>query len=343
MKAFQLVAPGRTELLDVDVPEPQAGEVLLKVTGAGVCHSDLHLLHAQALPFPMTLGHEPAGEVVAAGPGVTGWAPGQRALVYIVWGCGLCRACARGAENACERFPRGQVPGPGLGLPGAMAEYVAVPARTLVPLGDLDPVDAAPLTDAGLTPYHAISTARDVLMPGSTAVVIGVGGLGHMALQILRATAGGARVIAVDVDAAKLEAATGLGAHETLVSGPGTAAEILELTGGRGADAVFDFVGAEPTLAMAAVAVASYGRVTVVGLAGGSLAFPAAAPPQGLPWGAAILKPYAGTRHDLHAVIALARSGKIEVTVERHPLADAAQVLDRLEQGQIQGRAVLVS
>lgn len=341
MKAFQLVAPGRTELRDVDVPEPRAGEVLLKVSGAGVCHSDLHLLHAQLLPFPMTLGHEPSGEVVAIGPDVTGWEPGQRGLVYIVWGCGMCRACAYGAENACERFPRGQVPGPGLGYPGAMAEYVAVPARTLVPLGDLDPVDAAPLTDAGLTPYHAINTARDVLTPGSTAVVIGVGGLGHMALQILRATTG-AQVVAVDLDASRLEAATALGAQHTLVSGPDTAAGVLELTGGRGADAIFDFVGAGPTVQLAAATVATYGRIVVVGLAGGELAFAASGPPQGLPWGASVVKPYGGTRRDLHEVIALAQSGQIEVTIERHPLANAPEVLANLEKGQVTGRAVLI-
>ncbi|MFI6324193.1 NAD(P)-dependent alcohol dehydrogenase [Nonomuraea sp. NPDC050556] len=339
MKAFQLIGPGKTELRDIEAPVPGPGQVLLKVAGSGVCHSDLHLLHAEQLPFPMTMGHEPAGWVAAIGPEVTGWEEGQAAIGYIVWGCGVCRHCATGAENACERFPRGLVPGPGLGYPGAMADYLLVPARALVPLGDLDPVDSAPLADAALTPYHAIDRAKAVLTPSSTAVVIGVGGLGHMAVQILRAVTG-ARVIAVDVDPARLEAARGYGADETVLSGREAATEILDLTK-TGADAVFDFVGAQPTLDLGAAVVSSYGHLTVVGLAGGVLGFPAAGPPVGLPWGATVSKPYGGTRRDLHEVLALARQGRIRVHVDRHPLSDAAKVLDDLEHGKIQGRAVL--
>lgn len=341
MKAFQLIGPGKTELRDVDVPEPGPGQVLLQVTGSGVCHSDLHLLHADLLPYPTTLGHEPAGKVAAVGPDVTGWEVGQHAIGYIVWGCGLCRQCAVGAENACEAFPRALVPGPGLGYPGAMAEYLLTPARALVPLGDLDPVDAAPLADAALTPYHAIDRAKALLTPTATVVVIGVGGLGHLAVQILRAITG-SRIIAVDLDQAKLEAARGYGADEIVTSGPEAAAQILEHTLGVGADVVLDFVGAAPTLALGAAVVSSYGHLTVVGLAGGALDFAAASPPVGLPWGATVSKPYGGTRRDLHEVLALAQQGRIKVHVERHPLSDAAAVLDRLERGQIQGRAVLV-
>jgi alcohol dehydrogenase, propanol-preferring len=219
MKAFQLVAPHKAELRDVDVPEPGPGEVLLQITGSGVCHSDLHLLHTDGMPYPMTLGHEGAGRVAALGPGVTGWEIGRHALAYIAWGCGLCRRCAVGADNACERFSRRIVPGPGLGLPGAMADYLLVPARFLVPLGDLDPVDSAPLADAGLTPYHAVARALPLLTPSATAVVIGVGGLGHLAVQILRAITG-SRIVAVDVDPAKLAAAEGYGADEAVPSTP---------------------------------------------------------------------------------------------------------------------------
>lgn len=341
MKAFQLIAPGKTEIRDIDVPEPGPGQVLLKVSGCGVCHSDLHLLHMERMPFPMTLGHEPSGQVAAIGPDVTGWEVGQYAICHIVWGCGVCRQCATGAENACQRFPRGLVPGPGLGYPGAMAEYLLVPGRALVPLGDLDPIDSAPLADAALTPYHAIDRSLELLTPTATVVVIGVGGLGHMAVQILRAITG-SRIVAVDLDEAKLEAARGYGADETVVSGPDSAQAVLELTRGVGADVVLDFVGASPTLALGAAVVSSYGNLTVAGLAGGELPFAAASPPMGLPWGATISKPYAGTRRDLHEVLALARQGRIKVHVERHPLADAADVLHRLEEGRIQGRAVLV-
>ncbi|NUS06853.1 MAG: NAD(P)-dependent alcohol dehydrogenase [Nonomuraea sp.] len=341
MKAYQLVAPGEGELREVDVPAPGPGEVLVRVAACGVCHSDLHLLHASGLPYPMTLGHEPAGTVAEVGAGVRGWEAGQGVLGYIVWGCGVCRRCAAGAENACERFPRGFVPGPGLGFPGAMAEYLVAPARSLVPLGDLDPVEAAPLADAALTPYHAIGLSRELLTPAATAVVIGVGGLGHLAVQILRAVTG-SRIVALDVDRAKLESAEGYGADETVVSDEDAADRVLELTEGVGADVVLDFVGSGPTLALGAAVLASYGRLSVVGLAGGTLPFPATSPPMGLPWGATVTKPYAGTRRDLHEVLALARQGRIRARVERHPLTDATRVLNDLEQTRIEARAVLI-
>src|SRR4051812_9097205 len=145
MRAFQLVEPGQAEIRDVQRPAPAAGEVLLRVAGAGVCHSDLHLVHAPKAPFavPFTLGHELAGWVEELGAGVRGLREGEPVLAYLCWGCGRCRACVVGAENYCEAFPRGQVPGPGLGYAGAMAEFAVVPARHLVPLGDLDPVASA--------------------------------------------------------------------------------------------------------------------------------------------------------------------------------------------------------
>lgn len=343
MKAFQLIEPRRAEVRDVPEPEPAPGSVVLRVAGAGVCHSDLHILHAdQALfPLPLTLGHEIAGTVAAVGAGVTGWEEGQPALVYLCWGCGRCRACAVGAENYCEAFPRQTVPGGGLGHDGGMAELVSVPARHLVALGELDPVDAAPLTDAALTPYHAVSSSRDRLGPGSTAVVVGVGGLGHMAVQILAATVA-ATVVAVDTDEGRLRTATELGAHRGVLSDERAAAEVLATTGGRGADVVLDFVGAPATLALAAGCVASAGQVTVVGLAGGNLAFGASAPPASLPWGASVVKPYGGTRRDLLDVVALARRGRIGVRTQRFGLAEAPAVLERLERGEIDGRAVLV-
>ncbi|GIG67412.1 NAD(P)-dependent alcohol dehydrogenase [Phytomonospora endophytica] len=342
MKAFQLQSPGVAELTDVDVPEPGPGEVLLKVSGAGVCHSDLHILHADAwAPLPMTIGHEVCGHVASTGTGVTGWDDGDGALAYLCWGCGKCRTCASGYENYCEAFGRGIVPGPGLGYQGAMAEYLIVPARFLVPLGDLDPVDSAPLTDAGLTPYHAVNMAREALVAKANAVVIGVGGLGHMGVQILAATTG-SRIIAVDLDEAKLAHATELGAAETVKSDEHAAARILDLTGGRGAEVVFDFVGAQPTLELAASVIAPHGRIVLVGLAEGSLDFRAGSPPAALPWGAGIVKPYGGTRADLHDVIALASRGAISVTVERHPLSEVKTAFDRLQLGQVAGRAVLV-
>src|SRR5690606_21153569 len=214
-----LTDPGSAAVREVDDPEPGPGEVLLKVSGAGVCHSDLHILHAEEalFPTPMTLGHEVAGTIRGIGDGVTGWDEGTPVLVHPVWGCGRCRQCVLGAENYCEAHPRSTVPGPGLGRDGGMADLVAVPARHLVPLGDLDLVEAAPLTDAGLTPYHAISLSRSRIAASSTVVVIGIGGLGHLAVQILRATSG-ATIVALDTDDGRLELATALGAHRTLMS-----------------------------------------------------------------------------------------------------------------------------
>jgi len=271
MRAMQLVAPGQTEVREIARPSPGPGEVLLRVAGAGVCHSDLHLVHAPKAPFPapFTLGHELAGWVEEAGAGVERWAPGDAVLAYLCWGCGRCRACAEGAENYCEAFPRGQVPGPGLGFPGAMADFAIVPARHLVALGDLDPVDAAPLTDAALTSMHAISGARERLVPGATVAAIGVGGLGHMAVQLLRATTG-ARIVAVDTDPGRLELARSHGADHAVQAGEDAAREILDWSGGLGVDAALDFVGADSKLGLPGAVVASRGHIAIVGLARGT-------------------------------------------------------------------------
>lgn len=344
MRAFQLLEPGRAELRDVERPAPGPGEVLLRVAGAGVCHSDLHLLHAPRAPFPLpfTLGHEVAGHVEELGPGVDGWGAGDGALIYLCWGCGRCRACAAGRENGCQAFPRGQVPGPGLGFPGAMADLVVVPGRQLVPLGGLDPVTAAPLTDAALTSLHAVNAVRGRLEPGSVAVVIGVGGLGHMVVQLLRATSA-ARIVAVDIDEGRLRHALDHGADDAVVAGAQAATEILELSKARGADAVLDVVGADATLELAAGVVATDGHICIVGLGRGTLPVAAAAPGRrALPWGTTVSRPYGGTRGELHDVLALARAGQIRATVERFPLAEAASAFARLEAGEVVGRAVLV-
>lgn len=342
MKAFQLTAPGQVELREIDIPVPSAGQVLLRVTGAGVCHSDLHIIHAPAgFPTPMTLGHEVSGTVALTGEGVVGWEEGAPALVYICWGCGRCAACLSGAENYCRAYPRSTVPGGGLGLDGGMADYVVVPARHLVPLGDLDPIAATPLTDAGLTPYHAISQARTRLRPSATAVVIGIGGLGHIGLQILKATTG-VNIIAVDTDEARLGQATELGADHVLFSNSSATADILALTNQVGADVVFDFVGLDTTLTIAGNVVRSGGQIMVVGLGGGTLPITAIGMALPVPWGAIVQKPYGGTRRDLVEVVALAAAGRINVATTAFALTEAANVLNSLERGEILGRAVLL-
>src|SRR5690606_27191344 len=218
---------------------------------------------------PLTLGHEGAGVVDKLGEGVTGLEVGTSVAVYGPWGCGHCYMCAQGKENYCERAAELGIAPPGLGAPGAMAEYMIVDdPRHLVPLGDLDPVENVSLTDAGLTPYHAIKGSLSKLGAGSTAVVIGAGGLGHVGIQVLRAITG-ATVIALDVNEEKLELAREVGAHHTLLSNDEAPAAIKELTNGQGANAVFDFVGAQPTVNIAAASAAVEADIVIVGIGGG--------------------------------------------------------------------------
>src|ERR1700684_4232290 len=223
MKAYQFVEFEKpAELREVKVPEPGPGQVLIKVGGAGACHSDLHVLEARAtntsIKLPFTLGHENAGWVEKLGSGATGFAVGDPVIVYGPWGCGSCPNCRAGMENYCENAGKGQAGG--LGRDGGMANYMIVPStRFLIPLGKLDPREAAPLTDAALTSYHAVKRSIHLLGPGSTAVVIGAGGLGQMAIQVLKALTSAAVVVAVDTSPAKLETAKKMGADERLDSG----------------------------------------------------------------------------------------------------------------------------
>ena len=177
VRALQLIKPSVLEIVEVPDPQPGPGEVVVRVAGAGLCHSDLHVLHLpfEVFPLPLTLGHEVSGHVESVGADVTAFSGGEPVLVHLAWGCGTCRQCVAGRDNACATYGRhGTPPAPGLGPPGGMAERIVVPARHLVPLGDLDPVTSAPLADAGLTPYHAIAAELSRLVPGSTAVAIGV-------------------------------------------------------------------------------------------------------------------------------------------------------------------------
>jgi len=343
MLAYQLTAwQQEPELRDVPVPEPGPDQVLIRVGGAGACHSDLHLMEwpPGTLPFdpPFTLGNENAGWVEATGPGVEGLEVGEPVVVYGPWGCGRCRACRRSAENYCERQEEIGTYGGGLGLDGGMAEFLLVPhSRLLLPLRDLEPREAAPLTDAALTPYHAIKRSLPLLAPGATAVVIGVGGLGHMAVQILAAISP-ARIVAVDVSEEKLGLAREVGAAETVLSGPEAAAQIRGLTGGRGAELLLDFVGSDETIALAAAAAKLESHVTVVGLAGGRFEFAFGA----LPYEAQLTIPYWGTAIELAECLELARRGAIAAHVEHFPLREAPRAYERLREGSLRGRAVIV-
>lgn len=321
------------------MPEPGPGQVLIKIGGAGACHSDLHLMDwpEGQLPWklPFTLGHENAGWVERVGSGVTSFRKGDAVLVYGSWGCGSCRPCRLGRENYCEHASELVVFGGGLGLDGGMAEYMLVPsARLLIPIGELDPAQAAPLADAALTPYHAIAKSRERLYPGSVAVVIGAGGLGQMGIQLLKATTG-ARVVALDTDARKLETARTLGADIVIRSDADAAAAIHKQTGG--ADLVLDMVGSEATLALGAKSLRAEGRLVIIGLALGALPVSFF----GLPYGAEVATSYWGTAPELIELVSLARTGKIKVDVETFPLERAPEAYARLRRGDVRGRAVI--
>jgi len=340
MRAYRFVAwQSQPELHDVPVPEPVSGQVLIKVAGAGVCHSDLHVMEwpegVNDWDLPFTMGHENAGWVEAIGAGVDGLDVGQAVAVYGAWGCGRCSNCRRGVENYCLNPSRAL--GGGLGLDGGMAEYMLVPSsRWLVPLGDLDPRQAAPLTDAGLTPYHAVKRSLPLLTPGSTALVIGVGGLGHIAIQLLKALSP-ARIVAVDAAVDKLDLARSVGADAATHNDDEAETRIKEATGGRGAEVVLDFVGADSTMALGAHAAGTLGHLTIVGLAMGTLPFHFRA----VPWECSIAATYWGTLPELAEVIALAQQGKLHCRTEYFLLEKAAEAYDRMRAGTLNGRAVI--
>ena len=343
MRALQLVAPGQIEVQEAPVPEIGPGEVLVKVAGAGLCHSDLHLLDLPEWPVPnMTIGHETAGYVAEVGAGVTGYSENDAVLVGLVWSCGVCRACIEGRDNVCVAAGRLSLPpAPGLGLDGGMAEYIKVDARHLHPLGTLDPTTAAPLADAALTPMHAINGARHRLTPGNTAVVIGVGGLGHMGVQILKATSG-VRIIAVDISSQKLDHARKLGADDVLLSDETTVQQILDLTRGYGVDSVFDFVGSQSSVELATQVIAPDGALRFVGIAGGQLTYTASPMPTNIPFGVSVRSSYGGTRSDQYQVLELVRLGMIAVETTTYSLEQATEAVADLRSGLITGRAVLV-
>jgi propanol-preferring alcohol dehydrogenase len=240
-------------------------------------------------------------------------------------------------ENYCENAG-GLTSGGGLGHNGGMAPYMVVPAtRYLVPLGTLDPREVAPLTDSALTTYHAIKRSLHRLGAGSTAVVIGVGGLGQMAIQILKALASATTVIAVNNTAPKLQIARDMGADEALISGKEAVKCVKDLTRGQGANLVLDIVGTDATLLMAAQMVRSMGDLTILGLGGGALSVSFFT----LPHECCVTSPYWGSITELIEVISLAQAGKLKMLVEHFPLERASEAYRRLQDGKVRGRAVI--
>jgi NAD+-dependent secondary alcohol dehydrogenase Adh1 len=322
------------ELTERPVPElSHPTDVLVRIGGAGVCATDLHaiegLMEPAGVTLPRVLGHENAGWVEEAGVGVTTVAKGDAVLVYPPYSCGLCVACRRGNDMHCAQHQF-----TGLSVDGGFADYVLVSERSLLRLPDgVEPVAVAPHADAGLTAYHAVRRSSHLLTPGSTAAVIGVGGVGHIALQLVREL-GSSTVIAVDTDERRRRLAAELGADEVV----GSADAVREATDGRGADVVFDFVGTDQTHAASAEMLARGGTYSVIGY-GGTISIPS---------GALVVNEHSvvgnlvGTWVDLWELLQLHAAGKVTLKTEVHSLDSVNDVLAKLHDGEITGRAVLV-
>jgi propanol-preferring alcohol dehydrogenase len=343
MLAYRLLQPqAQPEFQDVPDPHAGPGQVVVRVAGSGLCHTDFTVISRDKAHWgneqpPFTLGHEVAGWIEEVGTGVTKLQPGDAVAVNPDWAsCGRCHMCRSGEENHCL-YQKG-IRAPGVGYNGGHAPYILVPeARFLVPIGDLDPVQAAPLTDAGITTYSAIKPALPGIWPGSTAVVIGVGGLGLYAVQFLRLLTG-ARIVAVDSTEARLKLAREHGADDVVASGPDAATQIRELSGGIGASFVLDCVGINPTLATGVAALAWCGRLHMVGAGGGSIPFDFFK----MPPGAQLVTSLNGGSIALMEVVGLAALGRLKVLVDRYPLSAAKQAYDDFEHGRLIGRAVLM-
>ena len=325
------------ELVDLPVPElTRPDQVLVKIAGAGVCATDLHaiegLMEAAGMEVPRVLGHENAGHVEAVGDLISTVGEGDAVLIYPPHSCGLCVPCRRGNDMHCVRHEF-----VGLSVNGGFAEYVVVPERSLVKLPDgVDPIAVAPHADAGITAYHAVRRLAPLALPGSTAVLNGVGGVGHIALQLLREL-GSSSLIAVDPNAQRRDLAGELGADTVLDTGK-VVEEVREITGGAGADLVLDFVGTDATHAEGMEMLARNGTYSIIGY-GGTLSVPSGAMVGQEQSAVANL---VGRWTDLWELIQLHGEGRITLKTETHPLDEVNEVLGRLREGDITGRAVLL-
>lgn len=320
------------QAVEVPVPAPGPGEVLVRVAGCGLCRSDLSMRQLpQAIGarlgwrMPFTLGHETAGWVAGFGAGVTGLREGDAVALVSPTSCGACPYCLRGQDNCCPTGATGR----GYGRDGGLADYVLVDsARALLPLGDLDPRTAGPLTDAGATAYHAVRRALPRVVPGGTVAVVGAGGLGAFAVQFLRALTA-AQVVAVDTNPDRLAYATDVGAHDTRST----------MEGLRGLDAVLDFVGTDATIAAGVGALRAGGAFGLVGSAGGRLDkgwFGA------LPRDGEVYTFQGSTIADARDVVALAAAGQIRVEVEQYPFDEVATAYTALASATLKSRAVIL-
>ena len=338
MRAARIFEDLTLRLEDVPEPVPRVGQVLVRIHAAGVCGTDLHILDGMIKPdpYPMTLGHEAAG-VVESAPDGTGFSAGDRVAVYNKIFCGTCEQCLGGRHNICDIEP-GQL---GFNMDGGDAEYVAVPARNLVPVpAEVDLATAAVLTCAGMTAVHA--TRLSGLRLGQTAVVDGIGGVGVLVVQAARQA--GARVIAVADSEEKRQLAVSCGASDTVLAArdedfAGLPSAVRELTGGRGADVFFELIGTTESMTAGVRCLAKGGRFVSTGYTDQPLSVH---PIEFILSETSLVSTVAATRQDLADALRLAASGAMMVPIASRVQLDGLQgALDALRKRTVLGRQVI--
>jgi NAD+-dependent secondary alcohol dehydrogenase Adh1 len=340
MKAVRVHAYGKPPSVD-DIPEPAISgplDILVEIGAAGLCRTDLHIIEGQwaeksGVKLPYVIGHENAGRVRDVGAAVTNVAPGDPVILHPLVTCGLCRACRAGVDQHCEnsRFP-------GIDSDGGMAELMLSSARSAIKIPPgLEPVDVAAQADAGLTAYHAVRKALPLLYPGSTCVVIGVGGLGHIGVQCLLALTA-TTVIVVDRSDVALELAGSYG-EVNLVKADGRHVQrVLELTGGAGAHVVLDFVGEHGTEAEGLAMTRRAGSYLVIGY-GGRVDIPTI---DLIFTERSIIGNLVGTYNELDELMSMTAEGRVRLNTQVYALEDVNHAIDDLEAGRLPGRAILV-
>ncbi|MGE3142749.1 MAG: alcohol dehydrogenase catalytic domain-containing protein [Hyphomonadaceae bacterium] len=331
------------ESLERDLPVPGPGEAVVKISRAGVCHSDVHLHDgyfdmgggqklAASVPLPAVLGHEIEGKVAALGPDVSGPPVGAQVAVYPWIGCGKCATCARGDQHMCSRNRN-----LGLALWGGFADHVLVPdARALIPADGLAPGVAALAMCSGLTAYSALNKIGKV-DPADPIVILGFGGLGVMGLALANALLANP-VTVMDIDPAKREAALARGAAEAVDPADAAAVKAFSKRTG-GAAAALDFVGAPATFAVGTQVIRRGGALVLVGLFGGAAQLSLATIPMRP---ISIIGSLTGSLAEAEALIALLKTGKVAPPVmENRPMSAANQALNDLRAGRVLGRVVL--
>jgi NAD+-dependent secondary alcohol dehydrogenase Adh1 len=340
MKAVRLHHYGERPVVE-DVAEPEvtgAFDVVVRIGGAGLCRTDLHIVEGQwaaksNVTLPYTLGHENAGWVHAVGPAVEHLQPGEPVILHPLVTCGFCRACRAGDDVHCEASAF-----PGIDADGGMAELVKTSARSVVKLpAGVEPASVAALADAGLTAYHAVKKAVPLLYPGSTCVVMGAGGLGHIGIQCLRALSA-TRIVVLDQNPEALSLTREWGADETVVVDGSHVERVLELTDGNGAEVVLDFVGERGAERDSWGLTRRAGSDFVIGY-GGTIDVPTI---DVISTERNVVGNLVGSYNDLVELMALAADGRVEMLTRTYPIAAVNDAMDDLEEGRLRGRGILV-